>query len=99
MSRTSALDSPFHDRLQTASRRLLWSGVGMLILGAAALVFPSIATLTVTLFVGWILIIFGALALAASFSIHGTGPFFAALLWALLTFAAGLYLVFNPLAG
>ena len=36
---------------------------------------------------------------AGAFSIHGTGPFFGALLLGLLSLAAGVFLLFNPLAG
>jgi uncharacterized membrane protein HdeD (DUF308 family) len=37
--------------------------------------------------------------LFGSFSIHGTGPFFGALLSSLISIAAGAFLLFNPLAG
>ena len=36
---------------------------------------------------------------AGALSIHGTGPFFGALLMSLLSIAAGVFLLFNPLAG
>ncbi len=99
MSGTSFVDSLFHGQLRAASRRLFWLGLAMAVLGVAALVFPVISTLAATLFVGWMLLIFGCVSLAGSFSIRGTGPFFGALLLALLSIAAGVFLLFNPLGG
>ncbi|HVH75303.1 MAG TPA: DUF308 domain-containing protein [Stellaceae bacterium] len=89
----------FHGRLRAASGRLFWIGSALVVLGIAAIVFPMISTLVATLLVGWVLLIAGGFGLFGSFSIHGTGPFFAALLLALLTLAAGLFLLLNPLAG
>ena len=88
-----------HGRLQSASHRLLWVGIVMLVLGIAAILWPALSTLVATLFVGWMLLLTGGIALFGSFTIHGTGPFFGALLLALLSIAAGVFLVFNPLAG
>jgi len=86
-------------RLKSASRGLLWLGLAMLVLGIAAVIFPLASTLAVTLLVGSVLLISGILTLAGAFSIHGTGPFFGALLLALLSIAAGIFVLFNPLAG
>ncbi len=78
---------------------MLWGGVAMVVLGVAALVFPIISTFVATLMVGWMLLLFGGIGLFGAFSIHGTGPFFGALLVALLALAAGVFLLLNPLAG
>lgn len=99
MSATSIVDSLFHGRLKAASGRLFWLGLAMTVLGVVALVFPVISTLAATFFVGWMLLFSGAFTLAGSFSIHGTGPFFGALLLSLLSIAAGVFLLFNPGAG
>ena len=99
MSGTTFADNLFHGRLRAASGRLFWLGLAMLVLGFAAIVFPMIATLVATLLVGWVLLISGGVTLAGSFSLHGTGPFFGALLLGLVSIAAGVFLVFNPLAG
>jgi uncharacterized membrane protein HdeD (DUF308 family) len=99
MSDTPFADKLFHGRLRAASPRLLWLGVAMVVLGIAAIVFPMASTLVAALLVGWVLLIFGCITLVGSFSIHGTGPFFGALLLALLSIAAGVFLLFNPLAG
>lgn len=99
MSNMLLADTMFHGRLRAASHRLFWLGFATLVLGIAAVVFPMASTLVATFFVGWVLLISGAITLAGSFSIQGTGPFFGALLLALLSIAAGVFLLFNPLAG
>jgi uncharacterized membrane protein HdeD (DUF308 family) len=99
MSDARLPESLFHGRAETASRRLLWTGVAMLVLGVAAIVFPIASTLVATLMVGWMLLLFGVIALMGSFSIHGTGPFFGALLVALLSTAAGVSFLLNPIGG
>ena len=92
-------DSLFHGRVRVASRWLFWLGLAMLVLGIAAIVFPMISTLVAALLVGWILLLAGIITLFSSFQIHGTGPFFGALLLGLLSAAAGIFLLVNPLAG
>lgn len=99
MSGTMFPDSLFHGRLRAASGMLFWLGLLLLIVGIAAIVFPMMSTLVATLFVGWVLLISGGVAFFGAFSIHGTGPFFGALLLGLLSIAAGVFLLFNPLAG
>lgn len=92
-------ESLFHGRLRTSSNRLLWLGIAMVILGIAAILFPMFSTLIAALFVGWVFLISGIFLLIGSFSIHGTGPFFGALLLSLLSIAAAVFLLFNPLRG
>jgi len=92
-------DSLFHARLRASSQRLFWLGLVMVVLGIAAIVFPIIFTLVAALLVGWVFLISGVGTFVGSFSIHGTGPFFGALLLSLLSMAAGLFMLFNPLAG
>jgi len=96
---TSLSESLFHGRLRASSNRLMWLGIAMVILGAAAIIFPIFSTLVAALLVGWVFLISGIFLLVGSFSLHGTGPFFGALLLSLLSIAAGVFLLFNPLAG
>jgi len=99
MTNTSIIGSLFHDRLRESSGRLFWLGLAMVMLGIAAIVFPIVSTLVATLLVGWVFLISGGFTFFGSFSIHGTGPFFGALLFSLISIAAGVFLLFNPLAG
>lgn len=89
----------FHERLRGASVGLFWIGLLMVVLGVAAIVFPMISTIVATLLVGWVFLFSGAITVYGSFSIHGTGPFFGALLLGLLSIVGGVYMLFNPLAG
>ena len=99
MTNTLAPGSLPWTNLRSASRWMMWRGVAMVALGVGALVFPIISTIVASLMVGWMLLFFGGIGLFGSFSIHGTGPFFGALLTAILAVAAGLFLLLNPLAG
>ena len=99
MRDTSFDQSLFHIRLRSSSKAMFWLGVTMVAIGIAAIVFPIISTLAATILVGWVLLISGGFMFFGSFSIHGTGPFFAALLFSLLSIAAGAFTLFNPLAG
>jgi Short repeat of unknown function (DUF308) len=96
---TNALfpDNFFRGRVEAASRWLFWVGLAMVALGIAAIVFPMASTLVATLTVGWMFLFFGIIALLGSF--HGTGPFFGAMLVALLAIAAGLFLLLHAAAG
>src|SRR5215813_5037590 len=99
MRDTSFDDSRFHSRLRASSDALFWLGVTMVALGTAAIVFPMVSTLATAILVGWVLLISGGFMFLGSLSIHGTGPFFAALLFSLLSITAGVFTLFNPLAG
>jgi len=97
-------DIPYHDthltgRIRSASNRLFWVGIAMVVLGIVAVVFPMMSTLVAELMVGWMLLFSGGITLWGAFSIHGTGPFFGAFLLGLLSVAAGVFLLFHPLAG
>lgn len=92
-------DTPFGQQFRSAANKLTWLGIAMVVLGAAAIIFPIVSTLVATAFVGALLIIAGSLMLAGSFAIVGAGPFFAALVVALLSIGVGAFLVFNPQAG
>ncbi|HXQ46445.1 MAG TPA: DUF308 domain-containing protein, partial [Caulobacteraceae bacterium] len=48
---------------------------------------------------GWLLIISGALSLWVALSIRGAGPFFGALLFSLLSIAAGVFIIARPGVG
>jgi uncharacterized membrane protein HdeD (DUF308 family) len=89
----------FQERLRSISPRLFWLGLLLTLLGIAAIIFPEFSTLAATLLTGWIMLIAGVLIFISSFWIHGTGPFFAANLFGLLSGVAGVFLLFNPLAG
>lgn len=99
MSSSGLTDSAFHTRLRGSSNQLMWLGIAMALVGIAALAWPFIATIVAALLVGWVFLFAGIFMALGAFSIHGTGPFFSALLFGLISIAAGVFLLFNPLGG
>jgi uncharacterized membrane protein HdeD (DUF308 family) len=87
------------DALRKARRRLTIAGVLALILGAVAVIVPAIASVATAIFVGWILIVASAFHVADAWAVEHGGRRALRLVPALLTLAAGLYLVVAPLAG
>lgn len=85
--------------LEKGRKTVMWVGVLLLALGILAVVFPSVSTLATNYFIGWVLLLAGALMFFGSFAILGAGPFFGALLFSLLTLACGGFLLFNPESG
>jgi uncharacterized membrane protein HdeD (DUF308 family) len=88
------------DALQRAHRWLLIAGVLSLLGGIAAIVLPNVASVTMAIFIGWLLVFASALDVVDAFSTRGDASRAAVrLLLALLTFAAGVYLLVAPLDG
>jgi uncharacterized membrane protein HdeD (DUF308 family) len=92
-------DRAFLDRLKAGAGRLFWVGIALIIIGILAILFPTLTTLVTTVALGWLFILAGGVLLVAGMQLHGAGPFFSAFLVALLTFAAGVWLIANPAAG
>jgi len=74
-------------------------GIVLLILGALAIVVPPLATLGVTIFLGWILLISGAVGLAMTFMARGAPGFWWSLVSGILGVVAGLVLLLFPVSG
>lgn len=85
--------------LQTHWKLFLIEGIVLVILGAAAIVVPQIATLTVALFIGWLLLFSGVAGLYTTFSMRPMPGFWWSLLSAIIGIGAGLVLLFQPVAG
>jgi uncharacterized membrane protein HdeD (DUF308 family) len=96
---TSYVEQPLLTKVRGRANHLMWLGAAFLVVGVAALVFPMVATLAATLFVGWVLIFSGAVTLFGSFSVRGAGPFFGSLLLGLLSVAAGAFILARPVGG
>lgn len=94
-----AADAQTIRALRAGHQALQRAGIVMIIIGVLAIVFPMASTYTVQFFIGLLFLVAGALMLLGCFAIHGTAPFFAALLWSLLMVAAGAFLMFNPAGG
>lgn len=89
----------FTSRMKSGRATLMWSGLAMLVIGAIAICFPFMSTLSVTLFVAALLIVSGIATAIGAFSVAGTGPFFGFLVLGLVNLAAGIYILNNPFIG
>ena len=77
----------------------LVEGIVLVILGLLAIVVPQIASLAVTLLVGWLFLISGGVGLVTTFMARAAPGFWWALLSAVLGIAAGLVLLVWPIGG
>jgi uncharacterized membrane protein HdeD (DUF308 family) len=74
-------------------------GIVLLVLGFLALLIPPLATLGVTIFLGWLFLVSGVMGLVATFWARQAPGFWWSLISALLGIVAGLVLVANPAGG
>ena len=77
----------------------LIQGIVMMVLGFLAVAEPNVATLAVTLFVGWLFFIGGVFRAASAWHARQMPGFAWAMLTALLSVVLGLILILRPLAG
>jgi len=77
----------------------LVEGIILVILGLAAIVIPPIATLAVTILLGWLLLISGVTGLITTFWMRHAPGFWWSLVSAILAIAAGISLLLWPLLG
>jgi uncharacterized membrane protein HdeD (DUF308 family) len=77
----------------------LVEGVVLLVLGATAVVLPPIATLAVTILLGWLFLVSGIIGLITTFWMRHAPGFWWALLSAVLGIVVGAMLLASPLIG
>jgi uncharacterized membrane protein HdeD (DUF308 family) len=77
----------------------LVEGVVLLVLGAIAVVLPQIATLAVTILLGWLFLVSGILGLITTFWMRHAPGFWWSLLSAVLGIVVGAVLLASPLTG
>src|SRR5258708_8445310 len=100
-------NQPDIDRFQRAvetSLREHWvvfliEGIILVILGAAAIVIPPLATLSVTIFLGWLFLISGIVGLVTTVRARQLPGFWWSLLSAWVAILAGLALIARPASG
>jgi uncharacterized membrane protein HdeD (DUF308 family) len=80
-------------------RLLLVEGIILVILGAAAIVIPPVASLAVTIFLGWLLMVSGIVGLITTFWMRNAPGFWWSLLSAVISIIAGGLLVGWPVSG
>jgi uncharacterized membrane protein HdeD (DUF308 family) len=89
----------FGSALRQFSNMFLVEGIILVVLGVLAVAVPQIATIAVTIFLGWLFLISGVVGLATTFMARGMPGFWWALLSAAVAIAAGLILVASPAQG
>ena len=100
-------NQPDIDRFQRAvetSLREHWvvfliEGIILVILGAAAIIIPPLATLSVTIFLGWLFLISGIVGLVTTFRARQLPGFWWSLLSAVIGILAGIALIGWPVSG
>jgi uncharacterized membrane protein HdeD (DUF308 family) len=75
-------------------------GIIMIVLGVLAILAPLVASLTLAIFIGWLLLIGGVFGIIAAFSAGTSMPgFWWHVITAVLYALAGVVLLWNPIAG
>jgi uncharacterized membrane protein HdeD (DUF308 family) len=77
----------------------LTEGIVLVVLGILALLAPQVASVAVTVFFGWLLLLSGIMGLVATFRARQAPGFWWSLLSAVIGIVAGVLLIGWPLAG
>jgi uncharacterized membrane protein HdeD (DUF308 family) len=85
--------------VRSARRWLMITGVLSIAAGAVAIAVPPIASVTMTIFIGWLLVFSGVLMGVAAFRAESDTPRWIRVLNAALNLLVGLYVVIFPLSG
>jgi uncharacterized membrane protein HdeD (DUF308 family) len=85
--------------IRKARRWLIVTGILAILGGVAAILVPPLATLTLTIFIGWILVYAGVVMAVHSWTQRAAGRTWERALQALLTLVIGVYLVLFPGGG
>lgn len=93
------MQEALNEGLRQGRKWLLVSGWLAVIGGAVAIVVPALATVTVAIFIGWILLFGAVFLLVDAFAVREIGRMVLRLLLAFAAGAAGLALLLAPLHG
>jgi uncharacterized membrane protein HdeD (DUF308 family) len=85
--------------LHRGRRNLMIAGVLELVLGAVAIIVPAVASVATAIFIGWVLVFASGFYAWDAFSVRHRGRMALRIILAVLTFAAGVYLLVAPLDG
>jgi uncharacterized membrane protein HdeD (DUF308 family) len=91
------LQSKMSDTVRSHWKAFLIEGIVLVVLGLVAIVLPPIASVAVTVMLGWMFLISGVAALTMTFWARQIPGFWWALISALLGIAAGIVLLARPL--
>jgi len=91
------------DRIRAAIqlhwKAFLIEGILLVVLGLAAILVPPVASLAITIFLGWLFLVAGAVGLAMTIWARQMPGFWWSLLSALLAIGAGIALLARPVQG
>jgi uncharacterized membrane protein HdeD (DUF308 family) len=90
-----AIRHAIHEHWKT----FLAEGIILVILGIIAIIVPQVATLAVTIMIGWLFLITGAVGLYTTFAMRNMPGFWWSLISALISIAAGVVLLGWPVSG
>ena len=80
-------------------KAFLFEGILLVILGLAAMIVPPLASLAVTIFLGWMFLVSGIAGLAITFWARQMPGFWWSLVSAALAIVAGVVLLMRPVQG
>ncbi|MEO6843005.1 MAG: HdeD family acid-resistance protein [Bradyrhizobium sp.] len=80
-------------------KAFLFEGILLVVLGLAAMIVPPLASLAVTIFLGWMFLVSGVAGLALTFWAKQMPGFWWSLISAALALAVGLILLARPVQG
>jgi uncharacterized membrane protein HdeD (DUF308 family) len=93
------LQRAFSQSIREHWKLFLTEGIILVVLGLIAIVVPPIATIAVTILIGWLFLISGIAGLITTFGARHAPGFWWSLLSAVLGIAAGAVLLLWPLSG
>jgi uncharacterized membrane protein HdeD (DUF308 family) len=95
----SNLQSQMRAAVREHWKAFLIEGIVLAILGLAAIIVPPLASLAVTIYLGWMFLILGIVGLVMTFWARGMPGFWWSLISAILAIAAGAILLARPIQG
>jgi uncharacterized membrane protein HdeD (DUF308 family) len=95
----SELQSQMRAAVREHWKAFLVEGILLVLLGLAAIILPPLASLAVTIFLGWLFLISGIAGLGLTFWARQMPGFWWSLVSAVLAIAAGIILLTRPVQG
>jgi uncharacterized membrane protein HdeD (DUF308 family) len=95
----SKLQSEMSAAVREHWKAFLFEGIVLVILGLAAMILPPLASIAVTIFLGWMFLVSGIAGLAMTFWARQMPGFWWSLISAVLAVAAGIILLLQPVQG
>jgi len=93
------LQSKMSEAVREHWKAFLFEGILLAVLGLAAMIVPTLASVAVTIFLGWLFLISGIAGLAVTFWARRMPGFWWSLVSAVLAIGAGIVLLARPVQG